>query len=69
MKVMFEKRWEKHLNCCACGSHLRIEAVDLRMTSDEKIHFVCQVCDTKQKIEPPEYLVVKLKKLLAEKSV
>jgi len=69
MKVMFEKCWDKLLNCCGCGSHLRVESKDLRMTADEKIHFVCEICDTKQEIEPPEYLVIKLKKLLVQKSV
>jgi len=69
MKVMHEKRWEKYLNCSACGSHLRLDSDDLRMAADETTHFVCEICDTKQTVDPPEYLVVKLKKLLAQKSV
>tara|TARA_Y100000034_G_scaffold8165_2_gene8923 strand:+ start:4188 stop:4412 length:225 start_codon:yes stop_codon:yes gene_type:complete len=69
MKVMREARWDKHFDCDGCGSWLRIDQGDLRMTKDGTVHVVCEVCDTKTQMEDvPDYLIVKLKKLLVQKN-
>lgn len=74
MKVVLERGWTKTIKCSACDSYLRIDAGDLRMTMEEDVYFVCEVCDTKHEIgeveeidEVPEYVIRKLKKLLQEK--
>ena len=68
MKVMLERKWDKHINCSGCSSYLRIYQDDLRMTSEDSIHIVCEVCDTKTDVaDVPEYIVKKLRKLLEEK--
>lgn len=70
MKVLLERRWERHINCCGCSSYLRIDQDDLRMTKDETVHVVCMVCDTKTNVsDAPEYVLRKLKNLLEEKGI
>lgn len=67
MKVMLQRTWEKHVNCCGCQSFLKIHQEDLRMV-DDGIHIVCEICDTKTPIgDVPEYITKKLKELLAAK--
>lgn len=67
MKVMLERKWEKHVNCCGCQSYLKIAMEDLRM-SEDSVHIVCEVCDTKSPIgDVPDYITKKLKSLLSEK--
>jgi alpha-D-ribose 1-methylphosphonate 5-triphosphate diphosphatase PhnM len=68
VKVMLPRHWERNLTCCECRSYLRIDTGDLRMTSDHKMHFRCEVCDTKNDVEEvPEYVSRKLHELLEEK--
>ena len=45
MKVMLAKIWQEHINCSGCGSYLKIDQDDLRMTTEETVHVVCEVCD------------------------
>ena len=68
MKVLLERKWERHINCCGCSSLLRIDQDDLRMTTEESVHIVCEVCGTKTPVlNSPEYIIIKLKKLLYDK--
>lgn len=70
MKVMLERRWHDNVNCNGCHSYLRVEEGDLRMTTEESVHIVCEVCDTKMMVEnAPEYMIRKLKKMLSDKRV
>jgi len=51
MKVLLERRWDRNLSCPGCNSYLRIDESDLRMTSDQKIHVTCVVCDSRFPVE------------------
>ena len=69
MKVMREVKWNKCIHCCACESYLRIETGDLRMDREESPYIVCLICETKNTVdEVPDYIVLKLKKLLEQKT-
>jgi RNase P subunit RPR2 len=68
MKVMLARKWEAHINCSGCTSYLKIDENDLRMNTEESVHIVCEVCDTKTPVgSVPEYVTRKLKKLLSVK--